>query len=461
MDYRRYRRGCQVIPVMIGCGLVLLNVLPLGAPYASAQETPPITQLLRDIKSNDPKVRRSAADALGQMNAAAELAVPALTGALKDADTDVRAHAGFALISLGTDAAPALPALIALLRDPEASVRRNAAEVVGGIQVTSPAVVEALTQALQDENPYVSLAAAHALLDKVWVNPAILTALTRLLKDPATSVRRSAAETLEKTAEGSAPVSTALVAPALTAALRDKDKEVRLTAAFILVKIGADYKPAAAVFIEALREPDVKTRIAAAYALGGLKAAARPAVPTLIDMLTDENINVRYCASYVLWDLGDVAAPAAPALARALKDRDWQMGNRNRMGPESVRSAAAAALVRLGAAAHNALPILIDLLTDGGVDVEVRRTAADVLREISHSLMDRAEQLPSLQVSAVIAQLEADERRLAAMAPENPGETLSPSSPMIATKEAVHGALERLKAEHQRRAQGAAARVGQ
>jgi HEAT repeat protein len=83
------------------------------APARTAELCPVLVEALR---SRSPRIRHWAAQSLGAIPAAAEVAVSPLVDALDDAEELVRTGAMSALEHLGSAAAPALPALAAILR---------------------------------------------------------------------------------------------------------------------------------------------------------------------------------------------------------------------------------------------------------------------------------------------------------------------------------------------------------
>src|SRR5205814_1552606 len=88
----------------------------LGEMEAGASSA--VVPLIRLLKAKEPKVRRAAAEALGNIGPAAKPAVPALAEAIKDhadADSlglDVSFYAYQSLQKLGPDAVAAVPALL-------------------------------------------------------------------------------------------------------------------------------------------------------------------------------------------------------------------------------------------------------------------------------------------------------------------------------------------------------------
>jgi HEAT repeat protein len=83
-----------------------------------------------DWTPGDVSVRKTAAEALGNIGPAAKDAVPALTNALHDVDHRVRGQAAAALGKMGTEAEDSMPALTEALKDKDADVRAKAEEAL-------------------------------------------------------------------------------------------------------------------------------------------------------------------------------------------------------------------------------------------------------------------------------------------------------------------------------------------
>ena len=103
---------------------------------------------------------------------------------------------------------------------------------------------------------------------------------------------------------------------ALTAALKDSDKEVRETAMHALVQMRdpSIFDP----LVQALKDASPDVREQAAFGLGQLRD--RRAVAALTDALKDQNADVREQAAFALGQLRDRAAIAG--LTTAIKDSD-------------------------------------------------------------------------------------------------------------------------------------------
>jgi hypothetical protein len=141
--------------------------------------------------------------------------------------------------------------------------------------------------------------------------------------------------------------------PQLSAALQDKDKDVRNNAAAALGAIGAEARDAIPALVQALRyetvEPgparalgkigaaavlplcaalrdtDLHTRCGAAGALGDIGAGAKLAIPALTEALADKDACMRRMAVYSLGQIGTLAQKAEGALQAALKDQDREV----------------------------------------------------------------------------------------------------------------------------------------
>src|SRR5262249_48852373 len=95
----------------------------------------PMGQWADDLVNANPRIRRSAAFALGKAGGLAVYTVPKLVRALKDADGGVREAAAFALGEIGPAAwQPACrPLLEVLEHDSDPLVRRSAAFALGSM----------------------------------------------------------------------------------------------------------------------------------------------------------------------------------------------------------------------------------------------------------------------------------------------------------------------------------------
>jgi HEAT repeat protein/beta-lactamase regulating signal transducer with metallopeptidase domain len=150
--------------------------------------------------------------------------------------------------------------------------------------------------------------------------------------------------------------------PGLTAAIKDPSPEVRRRAICAISNMEGGNKPVDA-FIAALSDSNAEVREAAVEAVGELedKRAVRP----LIKLLSDPSADVRHQTAHALGNLQDPTA--ADPLAAALRDSD-----------ADVRGAAAQSLAELGLT--QAPPALIGATKDKNPDV--RQNAVQALGQI-------------------------------------------------------------------------------
>jgi len=299
--------------------------------------------LLPLLRDSDRDLRRSAAEALGELKA--EAAVPGLIQLLADKDVYASSSAATALGNLKAEAV--VPGLLPLLKDSDRNVRRSAAEALGNLN--AKAAVPGLLPLLKDSDATVRSSAAYAL-GQIKAEDAA-PGLLQLLKDIGAGVRSSAAKAL-----GGLKAEAAV--PGLLQLLKDKDAVVRSSAAEALGGLKAE--AAIPGLLPLLKDNEAAVRSSAAEVLGGLKAEA--AVPGLLPLLKDNFAAIRNSAAFALGELK--AEAAVPGLLQLLADKDT-----------TARSSAAFALGELKAEA--AIPGLLPLLKDN--DADVRRNAAFAL----------------------------------------------------------------------------------
>lgn len=141
-----------------------------------------VTELVKQLQSDDNDVRRMAAKALGEGGAESRAAVPALIKALKDHDTFVRRFSAQALGDIGPDAHSAVSSLARALDDPKKEVQSAAAFALSKL---GPSGVETLIRMLRDDNK--DTAARRKAIDALSnLGPAghsAVPALTDMLKE--------------------------------------------------------------------------------------------------------------------------------------------------------------------------------------------------------------------------------------------------------------------------------------
>jgi HEAT repeat protein len=319
----------------------------------------------------------------------------ALTSALDHPNPRVRRSAAYALGAFGILAESALPALKKSLRDRSPAVRQNAAWAMGRVAVgiDSVTVIE-LCDLLTDRNALVRRDAAAALesVGKT-VKPATLQLTTKPLLD---LVKSDKDEVVRKTALGAlAALSSkehAKDGPDLYPLLDSKDPDTARKAAYVLAKMGGEPARRAVPALRlALSDSDPGVQELAAAALSAMGPDAAPAVGDLGRALTLSTTPVvrRNCA-IALGHIGKEAKSAVSALAEALKPVSDAPSDLERARPyEEVREQAAEALVRIGFP-HNeaAMPTVRDVIAKDAnhlvrqqcVEALFGATAADLAR---------------------------------------------------------------------------------
>jgi HEAT repeat protein len=282
--------------------------------------------LQKALNDDDPRVRRSAAYALGCFGPSAGGASAALKKALKDASPSVRRNAAWALGRLGTAAdADAVADLCDLLADPTAAVRRDAAGALGTLgKRAGLAGVKPLLRLAKDEKETVVLKTALDALAKL-AGPEHrdgVSALNPLLANEDPEVAQAAAFVMGNV--GGEPAVAAL--PVLRQALRDDDPLIQGLAAAALAGIGPEAEPAVLDLAAAISEGrDPVVRRNAAIALGHLKEKAKPAIPAIVKALrppapTEVRQYAAEALAHMRYPANEEAIPAALEAIR--KDSD-------------------------------------------------------------------------------------------------------------------------------------------
>src|SRR5262249_52919257 len=170
----------------------VIAVAPCGAQGKIAPESSP-ANLLVEVRSKDPMVRKDTANKLGALRA--RDAVKRLAELLTDRDPAVREAAAFALGQITDRGVTGL--IIPLLADKDAEVRSTAAFALG--MLGDRKALDALSFALGDPEPQVrssSVIAMGLMQDEEGVDE-----ITELLDDPDLDVRYDAAWALGQIGE--------------------------------------------------------------------------------------------------------------------------------------------------------------------------------------------------------------------------------------------------------------------
>ena len=260
---------------------------------------PAVEMITRAIEDPDPRVRRGAALALGQIRPLAPGTARKLTVGLADSDPEVRMAFLIAIGNLGPRAAESVPAIRALLHDGSPGLRSRAIEVL-------------FQSAPRDDR--------------------MLDDLAALLDDPDPRVQRRAIDSIRALGP---PGRKALAV--VIGRLTSEDPDVRFAAAQLVESHGPAAAEAIPPLTKLLNDPTPKIRTIAATTLGRFGKASQPAFPSLAMLLGDEDVAVREAAASTMGSLELDAETVRPHLARALRDEKAE-----------VRRAAARAIPRLG-----------------------------------------------------------------------------------------------------------------
>jgi HEAT repeat protein len=279
----------------------------------------PILDPLARRAMSDEYVRDEAARALAAVDPAA--AVPVLCEALRDADARLRRVAADELGDLGPAAATAAgPALYERLSDGDAAVRKMVVQVLGRwgpAAAPSPGLAVASLAGRLNDVAEVREATATALGQPSW-GPLAVPALVGLLAGDSPDLRVRAAVVLRQIGR---PAAQAL--PELTRNVTHTDPDVRRTAVEALGAVGTADEAALAALTGAAGHADPVLRAAALTALGKCAASTapgagpvsrEPVVAVVLGGLADASDSVRQAALVALGDLGPAAGDAVPAL---------------------------------------------------------------------------------------------------------------------------------------------------
>lgn len=283
---------------------------------------PPLVAIVQNDSATT-KLRAGAVWALGGLAGRNASVISVLTSALNDKQPQIQAAAAANLGNLGPMATSAIPKLITALNDPCAEVRRIAAWALGNIKSTNNVVITALSSALKDQNDEVRVASASALLELNRQVSDATPVLVAALKSPNASTRYSAAWELSshlRNFNNIAPAPIKTLALALTEALSDVDKDVRLEAARGLIDAEYAVPKLVPVLREMMREPDLSMQVADGIRTFGKKPEI--AMPLLLETMNSGDSYIREAAIETLGKVGSIAKEALPLLISKLKDSD-------------------------------------------------------------------------------------------------------------------------------------------
>jgi len=283
-----------------------------------ADAAPLVKELIPLLKDPQAFIRRATAQTLANCRGDAAPAVPALVAAMRDSDYWVRNLASAALTEIGESASEPL---IKLLDDKDATTRYYAVMTINGLGLQSKDVIKALVKSVKDSNPAVRQGSLFAL-SKVETDDAnVFTILGAALGDKEKQVRLSAASILVGMGKDGAG--------ALAKVVEDKDAASRMLALQALASLGdnIDEKGVNAMR-KALDDADPKVRQTATLAVANLGKTARELggdkemFQALAKLLAEKDVQLRRTAVYALGQIGGSDADEIKTIAGALKDTD-------------------------------------------------------------------------------------------------------------------------------------------
>ncbi len=369
----------------------------IGAALAAIGR--PVVPLLGPaIRSPDPRVRRGAALALGQVRPVDPGALTQLVGGLPDPDEAVRGDFLTAIGHLGSRGRDAVPAVRALLHDPAAANRLRVLAILARSAPRDDQLVADLIGAISDDSPAVQEAAIVTLRALGPLGRPALPRVVGVIGSPIASVRLAAVLFIESLGGAAAEA-----VPALADRLGDPDPQVRLTTAQTLGKLGKPAQPAYGRLAELFGDDQPSVREVAALAVGNLELDADTLRPDLSRALKDTQFDVRKAAIRSVGRLGPAGVVFLPDLiALATTKENAKLIERplkvfERTGPAArslpelvalldadpvaVRLLAIKFLGLAGPAANGVLPQLDRLRDDPSAEVRAQaKTACALIR---------------------------------------------------------------------------------
>jgi HEAT repeat protein len=354
---------------------------------------PAVERITRALEDPDPRVRRGAALALGQIRPLAPGMTQKLTVGLADPDPEVRMAFLVAIGNLGPRAAESVPAVRALLRDGSPELRGRAIEVLFQSALRDERMLDDLSSLLDDPDARVQRRAIDAIRAMGPSGRKALAAVIGRLASPDPDLRLAAVQMVESHGPAAAEA-----IPALITLLNDTTPKIRTMAATTLGRFGKASQSAFPSLAKLLGDEDAAVREAAAACLGSLDLEAETVRPALATALRDEKAEVRRAASRAIPRLGPRGAILVPdiilmaARKENLRSVDRLLRPFERSGPDdrslpelvkllehdqvAVRLLAIKFLGLAGRKATEALPVLERICEDPSAEVRQQAKAA-------------------------------------------------------------------------------------
>jgi HEAT repeat protein len=341
--------------------ILVVTLNPAKAQYRDeAAIRRKIDDLGTELSHPDLEVRKKAAQQLEWNSKDASSALPRLRQALKDKDPQVRARVARALCAIRPLDSDSLEALLAVMKDKDKEVRIEATTAVGMIgekmktispRVLAREIAPALLEATKDPEPTVRQRAIGMLGNVGSEQPRIVKALIAILKDPKADVGYD-------------------------------QLSMRGTAACALALIGPPAKEAVPIMIRILDENNHEPKELLCPVVGALgRIGAQPDVvmPVLQNLLKDhKRIYLRPIAATALGFFGPKAKAAVPDLLAAIDIS----GATDRYEAYAMLSNPVYALLEIGTGADKAVPLVMKVMNEPGVDKRIQSHAKSLLDTI-------------------------------------------------------------------------------
>jgi HEAT repeat protein len=365
----------------------------IGRPAAAA--------LAAGVSSPDPRVRRGAALALGQIRPIAPGIVQKLTAGLLDPDLAVKTAFLTAVGSLGSRASQSVPTVRALLNHQSAEIRMQAIHILSQSAPRDQRLVADLIALVDDKDARVQREAIDILRSLGPLGRPALAAVIGRLKSTDPDVRFAAADMI-----GSHGPAAVEAVPALCTLLDDPAPKIRTIAARTLGTMGKGAQPSMTRLASLLGADQVEVREAAISTLGALELDPDQIRPHLARALRDDKTEVRRAALKSIQRFGPQGAIFVPDIILMAENKDnlrsveRTLRRFERAGPdvrslpelikqldnkqEAVRRLAIKFLALAGQDAKGALPALERLRQDPSAEIRKQaETASELIKKNS------------------------------------------------------------------------------
>lgn len=249
-------------------------------------------------------VSLAAINAIAEIGPGCEVVIPGLIELVKEENEEIKVSSIEALRRIGSAEPEVVKALIEALEDPLESVRIRSAKALVELGASDRKYLQEMIKASEDQDTYVRIS-AYMLLGRLASEPEVIPLLMKALKEENIIEKWYVVDALIEAGE--------FAVPALTEALKDSDKEIRLRAAHALEGIGAQAREATPVLIKSLEDPDLLFRI---WVSDTLVKIGTYAAPALIEALNTQDENLK---EYIVGILGRMGTKVVPILIRAIE----------------------------------------------------------------------------------------------------------------------------------------------